>query len=168
VAVKAAGLVLLPFVVAASHERRRAVAGAVTVFGAAALVALAFFGTDGIRFVDLVKEQQDLIALHSVPNELGRRVLGVGGLTDGIRLAAAPALALTGLWMLWRTWRGADWITASGWTLFAVLVTTAWLLPWYIVWLLPFAALGLSLPLRLGSLALMAFMVVARFEDWFV
>jgi alpha-1,6-mannosyltransferase len=166
-AVKAAGLVILPFVIAGAHERRRALAGAAAGLAAAALVALVFFGPDGIRFVDLVRTQQQLIALHSVPNELGR-LLGAGGLTDGIRAVAAVSLALTGLWMLWRAWRGEDWITAAGWTVLAVLVTTAWLLPWYIVWLLPLAALGLSRPLRLASLGLMAFIVLARYEDWFV
>lgn len=167
-AVKAAGLVFLPFIVAGSHERRRAAIGAVGALVAAALVALAFFGTEGIRFVDLVRTQQQLIALHSVPNEIGRRVLGVGGLTDGIRLVAAVTLGVTALWMIWRAWRGADWITAAGWTVLAVLLTTAWLLPWYVVWLLPFAALGLSRPLRIASAGLLAFVVVARFEDWFM
>ena len=166
-AIKAAALVVLPFAVAGARDRRRAVIGALGAGTGAVLLGLVFFGGDAIRFVDLVRTQQELIALHSVPNELGRRVLGTGGLTDGIRLVAALVLAATGVWMLVRAWRGSDWITAAGWTVLAVLVTTAWLLPWYVVWLLPLAALGLSTPLRLASLLLMAFVVVARFEDWF-
>ena len=165
-AVKAAGVVVLPFIVAGSRDRRRAIVGAALSLGAAVLLAFIFFGSDGIRFVDLVRTQQKLVALHSVPNEFGRNVIDVGGLTDGIRLGAAIVLVATGLLMLWRAWRGEDWITAAGWTLLAVLVTTAWLLPWYIVWLLPFAALGLSRPLRIATLGLTAFIVVARFEDW--
>ena len=31
---------------------------------------------------------------------------------------------------------------ACGWATFAVLVASAWLVPWYILWLLPFAALS--------------------------
>ena len=41
---------------------------------------------------------------------------------------------------LWRTARGADWRVAAGWSTLALLLSTAWLLPWYAIWPLPLAA----------------------------
>ena len=41
--------------------------------------------------------------------------------------------------LLWRTWRGYDWVAASGWALLAISVTSTWLLAWYILWPLPLA-----------------------------
>ncbi len=64
--------------------------------------------------------------------------------------------------MLVRAWRGADWITAAGWTTFALLVTTTWLWPWYIVWLLPLAALADDRRLRVATLLLAAFLFATR------
>ena len=61
-----------------------------------------------------------------------------------------------------RTWRGADWITAAGWATLALLLTLTFLMPWYVVWLLPLAALGESAALRRSTLALTAFLVVGR------
>ncbi len=49
-----------------------------------------------------------------------------------------------------------DWITATGWAVVALLVTSTFLLPWYVVWLLPFAALTDSRALRVAALALTA------------
>ena len=58
-------------------------------------------------------------------------------------------LVLTGLFAaslagcLWRVWQGQlDWIAGAGWAALALLVTAASLLPWYVAWLLPLAALG--------------------------
>ena len=41
--------------------------------------------------------------------------------------------------LLWRTYRGYDWVAASGWALLAISVTSTWLLAWYILWPLPLA-----------------------------
>ena len=44
------------------------------------------------------------------------------------------------VFLLWWTWRGADWIAAAGWATFGVLLTSTWLLPWYAGWVVPLAA----------------------------
>jgi hypothetical protein len=46
------------------------------------------------------------------------------------------------LHLLWRTWRGYDWVAASGWTFLAIAVTSTWLLAWYTLWSLPLAAVS--------------------------
>ncbi len=64
--------------------------------------------------------------------------------------------------LLRRAWRGADWLTCAGWATLALLLTMTFLMPWYIVWLLPLAALGESGGLRRATLATMVFLAVAR------
>ena len=54
------------------------------------------------------------------------------------------------LWCL----RTRDWLTATGWCTFFLLVTMGWVLPWYIWWLLPVAALARSRLLVPATVAL--------------
>ena len=42
----------------------------------------------------------------------------------------------------------------------ALLLATYWLMPWYVVWLLPLAALGASRNLRVATLAFTAYLVI--------
>jgi hypothetical protein len=45
--------------------------------------------------------------------------------------------------LLRRVWIGElDWITGAGWATVALLLTASSLLPWYVVWLVPLAALS--------------------------
>ena len=55
----------------------------------------------------------------------------------------AGAFVVTLCWLLRRVWRGQmDWIAGAGWAMLAMLVASSSLLPWYVAWLLPLAALG--------------------------
>ena len=66
-------------------------------------------------------------------------------------------------WLLWRVWRGQmDWIDGAGWATFALLVTAASLLPWYVAWLMPLAALGGDRPLCRAALGLTVVMAVIQ------
>jgi hypothetical protein len=112
-------------------------------------------------FLEANRDQQDLVAWSSVPNQLGRLV-GAGGMTPAIRALATVALVAALVWTLARAWRGADWIRAAGWATFAVIVCSAWIMPWYVVWLLPLAALGRDRRLTIAALALCAYLVVLR------
>jgi hypothetical protein len=49
-----------------------------------------------------------------------------------------------------------DWLTGAGWAFVAMLITTAYLLPWYTTWCLPFAALTRDRRLRWTAIALSA------------
>jgi hypothetical protein len=67
--------------------------------------------------------------------------LGTVGHVIGYMLGVAFAVVTGSL--LRRVWRGElDWVAAAGWATFAMLVTASFLLPWYVAWLMPFAALG--------------------------
>ena len=159
------GLPLL-FAAARPRARRRELAtGALIAVAAIAAIALLAFGTHALGFLSEVREQQHKVAIYSVPNQLGE-LLGLGGVTAGIRALAAAGLAGTIAVALRCTWRGGDWIAAAGWATFALLVSTAWLLPWYVTWLLPLAAVSGDRRLRAAALALTAYVVVTRVTLW--
>ena len=42
-----------------------------------------------------------------------------------------------------------------------LIASLAWLVPWYVIWLLPLAALGTSVRLRRATLAFTAYLVLA-------
>jgi hypothetical protein len=47
------------------------------------------------------------------------------------------------VWLLRRVWRREmDWIDGAAWTSAALLASASSLLPWYVAWLMPLAALG--------------------------
>jgi alpha-1,6-mannosyltransferase len=131
----------------------------------AAAVSLAVFGTDVVNFGGELLNQQDRVATYSIPNQVGE-LLGLGGLTAGIRVVATLGLLATLIVTVRRTWRAGDWIAAAGWATFALLVSSAWLLPWYVAWLLPLAALSGDRHLRTASLVLTAYVVGTRLAIW--
>jgi alpha-1,6-mannosyltransferase len=159
IGVKASTGLVLPFLVLSEREGRarvRLALRALAALAALALIALAGFGPHAFGFLDAISEQQQLVATHSIPQETARW-LGMSGLPgwwrDLFTLAFLAVLALT----LWRTATGADWRTMAGWATLALLLCTAWLLPWYAIWALPLAALGDSRRLRAATLAVCAY-----------
>jgi len=56
--------------------------------------------------------------------------------------------------------RNRDWISDAGWSTLALIATLAWLVPWYVIWLLPLAALGTSLKLRRVALVFTTYLVI--------
>lgn len=165
-AIKASSGLPLLFLLAGARDRRAALTGA-AIAGAAMLALAAAFGTDVLRLLEAIRDQQDDVAIFSFPNQLGEW-LGFGGMTDGIRAVALLAFVATLAVTLARTWRGTlPWYEAAGWATAALLVTSAWLLPWYLVWLLPLAALSADRRLRIATLAIGAFVVYTRVDLWF-
>ncbi len=128
---------------------------------AAAICAVAYlaFGWDWTGAFGLAGENQGRTSYMSIPITLAR----LSGLDpDAVRLVALVLfLTLVGELMLW-TWRGFDWVRASAWTAAGLLLATAWLLPWYLVWLLPLAAISRDRPLQLLALCLTAYQLGAR------
>jgi hypothetical protein len=166
-AIKATAGLPLMFMLAGARQRRETLAG--VAIAAVLLLALAglMFGTDVVRLVDAIRDQQDDVAIFSFPNQLGEW-LGLGGMTDGIRAASALVFVAALVWLLVRTSVGkTGWIAAAGWATALLLVTTAWLLPWYLVWLLPLAALANDRRLQAAALAIGAFVVYTRIDLWF-
>jgi hypothetical protein len=70
-------------------------------------------------------------------------------------------------WLIVRVWLGQiDWIRAAGWAAVALLLSASSLLPWYVVWLLPLAALAADRRLQLAAFILTAAMLATSLIDY--
>jgi hypothetical protein len=138
-----AGLVLPFLVLAPPRARERLGVGLTAALGLAALVAIGLigFGAHALGFLGALGEQQQLVAVHSIPAETARLV-GLTGTPTWWRHLFIAVFAVVFAFALWRTARGSDWRIAAGWTMLALLLSTAWLLPWYAIWALPLAAVS--------------------------
>jgi alpha-1,6-mannosyltransferase len=81
---------------------------------------------------------------------------------DAVRIAALTLYAVLIAYLLAWTYRGGDWLRATAWATTGLLLATAWLLPWYLLWPLPAAALSRDRALKLLLLALTAYQLGAR------
>jgi alpha-1,6-mannosyltransferase len=162
VGVKASAGLVLPFVVlapAAWRDRARVAVSAAGAIALLAIVAVLGFGAHAFGFLNALNEQQQLIATHSIPAETAR-LAGLSGVPSWWRHMFLVGFALTLTLTLWRTARGADWRAMAGWTTLALLLSTAWLLPWYAIWALPLVALADSRRLRVCTLVFCAYAIL--------
>ena len=85
-------------------------------------------------------------------------LIGIGGGTPrpAARSRTSPSSSTVALLLR----RRRDWLAGAGWATLALIVSLAWLVPWYVIWLLPLAALGTSVRLRQAALALTVFLVL--------
>lgn len=142
-----AGL-LLPFAVAGgggrpTRERRRnLLIGAGAAAALVATLGFAVFGSGPLHLLATVQKTQSEGDWHSIPGFISTRLgLAPVGHIAGIVLLAVFAVIFG--WLVRRVWRGElDWIDGAGWATVAMLLTAGSLLPWYVAWLLPLAALG--------------------------
>jgi hypothetical protein len=124
--------------------------------GAAAYLG---FGWDWLHAFGLAGENQGRTSHLSLPITFAR----LTGLDpDPVRAAALVLFAALVAYLLAWTWRGGDWVRAAAWTALALLLATSWLLPWYLIWPLPLAAISRDRPLQLLTLALTAYQLGAR------
>ncbi|MDQ6750465.1 MAG: DUF2029 domain-containing protein [Actinomycetota bacterium] len=172
-AVKLASAPLIPFLLIGAQRRLRALIGA--LFAAAALVigAIAVFGASAPGVTD----QAGAVTRFSLPDDIAA-ILGVRVTTrcaghfypclnPTISVLATATLVGALAFLLWRAWRGADPIACAGWAAVALLLSLTSVMPWYMLWVLPFAVLSRSRPLQitagvLGVLLVMASQPVAH------
>ena len=159
VAFKVSAAFAAPFALLGAARRGRLLAGAAVALLAIAAVSVAAFGDHGLDAVGLVGENQAKTSHYSLPGTFAR-ITGLDA--DGVRVSALILYAIAVAFLLWRTWRGGDWLEGAGWAALGLLLATGWLLPWYLIWLLPFAALAGSGPLTTAALALTAFSLINR------
>jgi alpha-1,6-mannosyltransferase len=122
-------------------------------------VAYLGFGWHWLDAFSLAGENQDRTSHLSIPITAAR-------LTrldpDTARVAALTLYAAFVIYLLAWTYRGGDWLRAAAWATFTLLLATAWLLPWYLLWPLPLAALSRDRLLQLLLLGLTAYQLGAR------
>jgi hypothetical protein len=136
-AIKPPLAVVAPLVVLGAQHRMHALLGAAVAGAATGLLVLVAFGG---ALPDLTT-QSSLVTPLSVPNLLGLAA-GHGGADAGVRAAAqhafeALALVATAV-VLWRRRWALPAIAA---VLFCAVLALAWVMPWYLVWALPFLVL---------------------------
>jgi alpha-1,6-mannosyltransferase len=146
-----AGLVL-PFALAAGgagatdarvrRSRGRLAMGAGVGLAGLAVLSVGVFGAGSFRLLGTVIKSQTEGDWLSIPGVISSR-LGMPTVGRIAGFVLAGAFALTLCWLLRRVWRGqTDWIAGAGWAMLAMLLASSSLLPWYVAWLLPLAALG--------------------------
>jgi Glycosyltransferase family 87 len=174
IAVKASAAIVAPFALLASLHpptglKREAgwtfrpVGGFLAGAGVAALsIAVAAYAAFGWNWLDafaLAGENQGRTSHMSIPITAARLT---GADPDVTRAIAIVAFGLLVAYLLLWTYRGGDWLRAAAWATTAMLLATAWLLPWYLLWPLPLAALSRDRALQLLLLALTAYQLGAR------
>ena len=159
IATKASAAFLAPFALLGAQRRSRLLAGAALAALAVCAAAYPAFGWDWLASVGLAGENQGRTSHMSIPITVAR----LTGLDpEAVRIVALVLFLTLAFELLRWTWRGGDWIRAAAWTAAALLIATAWLLPWYLIWLLPLAAIARDRPLQLLTLALTAYQLGAR------
>lgn len=163
VGIKVTAGLALPFLVlgaggdgSGARERLRVALAAGLSLALLAALGLIGFGSHALGFISAVSEQQQLVATHSIPAETARLV-GLHGTPSWWRHSFIAAFGVVLACALWRTLRGADWRVAAGWSTLALLLSTAWLLPWYAIWPLPLAAVSGDRRLRIATLIFCAY-----------
>jgi alpha-1,6-mannosyltransferase len=155
VAVKSSSVVLLPFALLGSRRPSRALLWGLAAAAVVSAITLVAFGTHISSLLHVLQRDARLETPNDIPGVLND-VLGLGlanrtlGRIGMVVLFAAVAALLV------RVYRGGDWLENAGWATCAVIVTTTWFLPWYLIWFLPLAALALRPYQRLTALALTA------------
>jgi hypothetical protein len=168
-AVKASAGVVAPFMLVGARRRRALIAGAVAALLAVVAMSVIAFGGDALESLGVLSDNQSRTTHWSVPQ---RTADGIAALTGGasgtivdytrtvfgVLLVVALALLLRTAWR--RRADIAGWIAPAGWATLALLVASAWLVPWYAIWLMPLAALAEDRRLLAGSIAFCGYMMV--------
>ena len=163
VGIKVTAGLALPFLMlgaggdgSSARERLRMASATGLSLALLAVLGLIGFGSHAFGFISAVSEQQQLVATHSIPAETARLV-GLNGTPSWWRHCFIAGFVVVFAYALWRTLRGTDWRVSAGWTTLALLLSTAWLLPWYAIWPLPLAAVSGDRRLRAATLIFCAY-----------
>jgi hypothetical protein len=164
---KASAGLVAPFLFLGSRpgERQRALIGAAAVALGIGLLALIGFGTHALDALGFLSSNQGHTSRWSLPYKTAQLLGAVLpgdrlDYRDAVRALYGVAFAAVAAWALWRTWRGADPIRMAAWTTLAILLASAWLVPWYVLWLLPLAALAADRRLLACGVVLTAWTMV--------
>lgn len=166
-----AGLIL-PFAIASGgplrDPRRRRELLMATALGGVLLAGfgVAVFGPGVFSMFATVQYSQSKGDWHSLSGLIVTLGLSTVGHILGYLLTIAFLVVTVRL--LRRVWRGQmDWIDGAGWATLAMLVTANSLLPWYVAWLLPLAALSTDRRLLRWTLVLTCFVQFTQLPGYF-
>jgi alpha-1,6-mannosyltransferase len=159
-AVKLTAGLLLPFALAGQRgqdgrpERRRLLIGAALAAVVIMGLAYALFGVGPLQMPSTLQGIQSEGGRHSIVG-FPAEALGVPGLIGPAETVLTVVFLVALVWLVWRVWTGElDWIAGAGWATVVLLLTTGFLVPWYVAWLIPLAALSHDRRLLFAAIAL--------------
>jgi alpha-1,6-mannosyltransferase len=153
--------IVLPFAIVAGlgrqagaiGRRRDVLMGAGVAAAGVAAAGFALFGTGPLHLIATLQKTQAAGDWYSIPGFISAQ-FGFNHVGHVAGLALTVLLGVVIVWLLRRVARGElDWITGAGWATLAMLITASSLLPWYVAWLLPFAALSADRRLVVAAVA---------------
>lgn len=162
--VKASAVLVLPFMLLGVRPRRSVLAGAALAALALALIAAVAFPDHALGELRVLRRETSYVSATSVPQELSR-LFGAQAVTPLARQISAATLVAGLVLLVVLVWRGMDWIAASGWALALAVTCSSWLLGWYAIWPLPFAAASRDRRLQAVAIGLCVYYVGAR---WYI
>jgi alpha-1,6-mannosyltransferase len=155
--IKTVAAALLPFMLLA-RRNRAGLLGALAMVVLVAIVSLPIFGLHGLNIIAALNRDAALVSTDSFATEIAH-LFGKPGVFPVDHDLLKLALVAIVVHLLWRTWRGYDWVAASGWTLLAIAVTSTWLLAWYTLWSLPLAVVTRDRRLLIATLGVQALFI---------
>jgi hypothetical protein len=156
IAVKFTAVILGPFLLLALAGRVRCVrfvAGALAALVPVVVASLLAFGTS----LPNLQQQSTLLTDFSVPNLIGL-ITGSGGSSMIIKLCELAVVLFVAGWLALRR---EHWLEGAGWATLALVLSLAWVIPWYIVWVLPLAGLVRAPALRWASVIVTVYLMVS-------
>jgi len=166
-AIKLTAVVLLPFaLVRPQANRRRLLLGASVASALVAVLGFAIFGTGQLHLLSTLRLNQATGDAQSIPGFISN-ALGLGDVGRVVGVLLGIVFVGVTVWLLRLVHRGRlDWIAGAGWATVAMLITANSLLPWYIAWLTPLAALGRDDRLRRWALAITGVILAINVLGW--
>jgi hypothetical protein len=166
VMIKASAGLALPFVLLGAVRRGRALAGAVAAAVVGCGVTLLAFGTAITHmFGALAAQEKFHWIVVSVPSFVSYYA-GLGH-PDHLARQILTVLAATAIVVLIARARGGrGWIEGAAAATLVLLATTAWVLPWYVVWGLPFVALVRGRALPVAAVVLTALLMAMQLDHF--
>lgn len=155
--IKVTGALLVPFALVGEpgkrlRGRREILIGVVAASAAVGVLSAILFGTGPLHLPATIAQNQRDGDWHSIPGFIAN-VVGLPTVGHVVGILLACAFAAVCVWLLIRVRRGQlDWLDGTAWATLAMLVTAGSLLPWYVAWLLPLAALSRDQRLRRTAL----------------
>ncbi|MGH2980313.1 MAG: glycosyltransferase 87 family protein [Solirubrobacterales bacterium] len=168
-AVKASAGIVAPFMLIGARNRWALIAGAAAAALGVVIVAVIAFGDGALESLGVLSDNQDRTSRWSIPQRAADALAALAGgsaesLVDYTRVAFGALFVVALALLLRAAWRRrtevTGWVAPAGWATLALLVASAWLVPWYAIWLMPLAALGADRRLLLASIAFCAYMMV--------
>jgi hypothetical protein len=106
--------------------------------------------------LSVASSSQGHVSRASVPRTVAD---GLNVDLDAVRVVALALYGVLVACLLVWTARGGDWIRASGWAALGLLLASASVTPWYVIWALPLAAVSRDRSLVAGAVLVTAFLL---------